>query len=252
MTFYELEKKCKQRRLKKYGLIAFLIFFVFASIGYLLFNSSFDKSSNNSNFNKEYDNNTAIGNDTEDIESLNMKKIEEKRHIKTEHNKNEYIKENTNMENKAKNITKEKNISAKKAVNSHLILTLMIPGMGNLEKKDNNKSKVKVNTNNHKINNTKSNEPIIQVESLPPYKKCIELARKYLREEKYDLALKWAKNANIQNKDLPDSWIITSEALFFSGDKEKAINILKIYLKYHQNKKVKRLLKEFEDEKNNN
>ena len=248
MTFYELEKKCKQRRLKKYGLIAFLIFFVFASIGYLLFNNSSDKSSNNS-FNREYDYNTGIGNDTEDIENLNMKKIKEKKHIKSEYNKSEYIKENINIENKIKS---QKDITSKKAENSHMVLTPIIPGMGNLEKKDNNESKVKVNTNNHKINNTKSNEPIIQVESLPSYKKCIELARKYLREEKYDLALKWAKNANIQNKDLPDSWIITSEALFFSGDKEKAINILKIYLKYHQNKKVKRLLKEFENEKDNN
>lgn len=107
-------------------------------------------------------------------------------------------------------------------------------------KKENNISKPKTNNNS-----------IIKIDTLPSYEECINLADKYLKEKKYDLALKWAKNANIQNRISPQSWIISAKALFYSGEKEKAKEILKIYLRYNKNKQIENLLKEFENEKNN-
>jgi len=202
MTFYELERRCKQRRIKKIifaVLLIVLIVLVFI-VWKLIYNSH------------------------------HLKKIS------------------------VSNNTPKKTI----------ILTPIIPDISLPEdkippKKINKPKKIikpiKKPTPPKQTKNLNKPQPksssILQVESLPPYNNCIQLANKYLNEKKYNLALKWAKNANIQNKTLPDSWIVSAKALFYSGKKERAIEILRIYLKYNKNKKVEKLLKEFENEKNN-
>jgi len=233
MTFQELEKRCKQRRLKRF----FIYFgiFVFLIVLILIF--------------------------TLNIKFLSHKeKINTISHNKISHNKIKIKKPVIKNKEKVNHIKKVNNNKVKE----NIILAPIIPdiNISNTVKtpktkpvkkiKSVKKENSKVKENNKTVkNNIQKTASLIKVESLPSYDKCINLAKKYLKDKKYNLALTWAKNANIQNKVLPDSWIITAKALFYSGKKEKAKEILRIYLNYNKNKKVEKLLKEFENEKNN-
>jgi len=276
MTFYELEKKCKQRRLKKYLYIV-LIVIIFIAIGIFLFffntktkhihlkNNSHKISKKKTNL---VENNITISktksvlivNPNKNLTS-NIKKKSIKVNIKENNKTNLVIKTNLPKKTLSKIIvvTKKDNNKSKKVEKKSsnvVILSPIIPEIAVTTKKNSNyikpinkETKVVIAPSNIKENNQNS---IVQVESLPSYSKCINIAKRYLRKKRYKLALKWAKNANIQNKDLPDSWIVTAKALFYSGNKEKAIEILKVYLSYKDNKEMKKLLRKFENEKNNN
>jgi len=256
MTFYELEKKCKQRRLKKYLYIV-LIIIILIAIGTAIFfyniktknKNHFIKTTTHKVIKKKLDlveKNTSSKSilliNTNNKPAPKIKKtVEINKTIKA-------IKEN----NKTNIIISKK---AKQTTSDSVVLTPIVPEIV-VSNNINNKKVKLVKTNPTKIITpskiNKNNNSVIQVESLPSYKKCINIAKRYLKKRDYKLALKWAKNANIQNKELPDSWIVTAKALFYSGKKEKAIEILKVYLKYKNNKEMKKLLRKFENEKNNN
>ena len=97
----------------------------------------------------------------------------------------------------------------------------------------------KVNKNNNLL--------LIKTENLPSFNTCIELSKRYFINKDYKNALKWAKLANLQNKKDPISWIIAAKSLYKLGKKEEAIKLLKIYNSYYNNKKIKKLLKEFNE-----
>ena len=225
MTFYELEKICKKRRLRKIivilTFIIILIALFFIIFQFITYNSNKKINTKPYNLNKK--------NSKKEVKRI--KKI--KKIIKIEPKEEVTLMPVLPDINFEENTSKrsEKNISKIKVVNSKKSKPLI---------KTVNQRKMEKNTTN-----------LIEVETLPSYNECIKLAKKYLKEKKFNLALKWAKNANIQNKTLPDSWIITSKALFYKGEKNKAIKILKIYLNYKKNKEMEKLLKEFENEKNN-
>ena len=90
-------------------------------------------------------------------------------------------------------------------------------------------------------------EVILQTTNLPSYKTCISIALKYLDQKDYRNALKWAKYANIQNKKDPKSWIVSAKALYFLGNKNAAIKLLKIYNSYYNNKEIQKFIKEIND-----
>jgi len=75
------------------------------------------------------------------------------------------------------------------------------------------------------------------------------MAEKYYQKGEFKEAIKWAKNANIQNKKNPLSWIITAKALYKLGKKEEAIKILKIYNTYNSSKDIEELLRKYKNEK---
>ena len=233
MTFQELEKRCKQRRLKRFfiyfGIFVFLIVLVLIFILNMKFLSHKEKI-NTISHNK-------ISHNKIKIKKPVIKNKEKVNHIKKVNN----------------NKVKENIILAPIIPDINISNTVKTPKTKPVKKiKSVKKENSKVKENNKTVkNNIQKTASLIKVESLPSYDKCINLAKKYLKDKKYNLALTWAKNANIQNKVLPDSWIITAKALFYSGKKEKAKEILRIYLNYNKNKKVEKLLKEFENEKNN-
>jgi len=255
MTFYELEKKCKQRRLRIYSIFLVGIVLLIGII-YFLFSKFLVKSDsiqshvntiankeniienyNDENIYEENDNNmiennkTAITSIKKDYSKINkIKEVKKSLIVKKENNKKE------------NNETNSLNFSRKK---DNIILSPVIPVVS--ENKKENTTIIKPKKISTFVN--KKTSSIVQVEKLPSYDKCIRRAKEYLIEGKYKLALKWAKNANIQNKDLPDSWIVSAKALFYSGNKDKAIEILKIYLKYKKNERVKKLLRKLENEK---
>jgi len=110
--------------------------------------------------------------------------------------------------------------------------------------------KIKINEVNVTINSIKKKQKkLINTSILPSYDTCIMLAKNYYKNGDYENALKWAKNANIQNKKAPMSWIIVAKSLYKMGQKDKAIKILKIYYDYTKNKKILEVIKKVKNGK---
>ncbi|NPA11537.1 MAG: hypothetical protein GXO62_04770 [Epsilonproteobacteria bacterium] len=94
-----------------------------------------------------------------------------------------------------------------------------------------------------------SKNSIFSSTPLPSYQTCINLAKKYYQKGDYQNAILWAKNANIQDKKAKESWIITAKALYKEGKKEKALKVLKIYYKFSKDKEVKDVIEEINSSK---
>ena len=214
MTFYELEKECKKRKIRFLTgvLISVFILFLIPLIYY---------------FNKP--------------QKKEVKKIE-----KTEHKKMELPKIKVE-----KNITKDKNITEKITFSKPVlkqkesfypVIELNISEIKN--KKDIKKEK---EPNENKREPVK--RKILTINNLPSYETCIKLAKKFYYTKKYESALKWAKNANLQNKNLPESWILTAKSLYKLNKKDEAIKILKIYYKYTKDKKILKLIDRIKNDK---
>ncbi|WP_024790886.1 MULTISPECIES: CDC27 family protein [unclassified Lebetimonas] len=105
---------------------------------------------------------------------------------------------------------------------------------------DEAKKKIKKEVNNTKI--IKSKKELLNISTLPSFETCITLAKNYYKNGDYENALKWAKNANLQNKNKPESWIIVAKSLYKLNQKQKAIKILKIYYDYTKNKDILNLI----------
>lgn len=199
MTFFELEKECKKRRIKKNVLFISIIIFLIAVL--ILIKLIMDKKSKNVNKNNNI------------INSEIIKKVK-----KT---------------NKNKILTPiiELNISDNK-----------------IHKKE--KKAKKINKKTKKTENNKTKKLILNTSTLPSFETCILLAEKYYNNKDYENALKWAKNANIQNKKSPKSWIIVAKSLYKLNKKDKAVKILQIYYKYTKNKDVLKLIERMENGEN--
>jgi predicted Zn-dependent protease len=202
MTFLELEKECKKRRLKKalkfFIVLAVLFLFGFLAYSYLNSHASKPKPSQ-------------------------KKEVFPKKTVK-----------------KDVNISKSKPLKAKKQKIEKLSLYL-----------DFNVTSLK-KTGKIKKENTVQKPPqkkpvLLEANVLPSYETCIKLAEKYYMQKDYENALKWAKNANLQNNKKPQSWIISAKALYKLGKKHEAVRILRIYYNYSKNKEVLKLLKEMNE-----
>jgi tetratricopeptide (TPR) repeat protein len=213
MTFLELEKECKKRRLLRIFKIIIFLLILGVVLGCFLLQKSQTTKEVFKNLKKET-----------------------------------FLKKENNITNQDKNITKSKKILKKETVKKpfkeklKLIIDLNIsnsdkkPLMPSPKKSDVKKNKVVV-----------KNETLLKTTTLPSFETCIKLSQNYYNEKNYKEALKWAKNANLQNNKNPESWIMSAKALYKLGKKEEALKILKIYYNYHKDEKVKLLLKELNE-----
>jgi tetratricopeptide (TPR) repeat protein len=90
---------------------------------------------------------------------------------------------------------------------------------------------------------------IFNTSTLPSFETCIKLAKKFYNEGDYENSLKWAKNANIQNKKDPVSWIIVAKSLYKLNKKDEAIKVLQIYYDYTKNKDILKLIERMKNGK---
>ena len=217
MTFLELEKKCKKRRLLRVIKILGFSFALLAG-GYFGYNFLFKNK------------------DTKKIDSINS--------IKEEKIKKENIPENKEITyNKEK--VKEKNVLENKEVeNSKEVPTLKLFLDFNTNDKNMDEKSIKEDKKNDNENTAKS---FIKTSPLPSFKTCIFLAKKYYKEGNYREALKWVKNANIQDNKKAISWILTAKILNKMGKKEEAIKLLKLYYNYNKNEEVKKLMEQLNE-----
>ena len=216
MTFYELEKMCKKRRIKKRIFFIFLIIVIVAG-AYLIWNFYKSHAKKNSSV-------------------AEIKKTVPKKEIKP-------LKKTENIKKTEKNKSKEKEMVLTP------VISLDFTDINTSKINSQNKTEPKKDTvpKPNKVSVKKVN--VITTEILPSYEECIYQAKDALKNKNYSLALKWAQNANTKNKIRPEAWIITAKILYKTGKKQKALNILKLYLKYNKNKKIEQFLKELENEK---
>jgi len=133
----------------------------------------------------------------------------------------------------------KKNISLQTQTKQILLLPYI--DLNITEKKVSKTKKIK------KMKKENNTSIILKTQTLPSFDTCISIARKYLESRDYKNALKWAKNANIQNRKDPLSWIISAKALYHMGKKHEAVKLLKIYNSYYNNKEIKKLIKEYNE-----
>jgi cytoskeletal protein RodZ len=206
MTFLELEKKCRQRKIKKIILYVCAVL-IFAGVLFACAVKYFVPTP-----------------EKEKIPEVKRRDVKILKPVKSVKKENNAVKE-------AKPAEKEKKIS--------LILDLNITEPASKNKKDNNSSELR--------QKPLKSTTLIQTSALPSYQTCIALSKQFFSKGKYEESLKWAKNANIQNKKAEESWIMSAKSLYALGEKKKAVDILKIYLQYHKSVKVQDLLGEFNE-----
>jgi predicted negative regulator of RcsB-dependent stress response len=214
MTFLELERRCKKRRVFKFiRYLFFVILLVVAGVTVYY-----------------YVNN-----------NLSSKNIHQSKPVKI-------IKKQTKIkeENKTKPVEKIKKPPQKPKANIPKITYELDLNVTEIKEEKVLKKTKEKNESKAKIIKPRLN---LQSTSLPSYETCISLAEKYLKEGNYADALQWAKNANLQNKSDAMSWIISAKALYLMNKKNQALKLLKIYYNYHKDERVKKLIGEFSHEK---
>jgi len=213
MTFYELEKICKRRRFIKRVVLFSIFLVIFVLISILIF-----KKINNQYLKKEV------------IKPLGKKELNKSKKIVVE------------VKEIKVNKTKKVDEPIKKVKENIKFLPQIDLNESLIEKKEVIKKEIKKSP---KKEENKTKKIILTSEVLPSFDSCILLAKKYLQNGDYKSAFTWAKNANIQNKKNPLSWIISAKALYKMGKRDEAIKLLKVYNSYYNNKEVKKLLKEW-------
>jgi tetratricopeptide (TPR) repeat protein len=236
MTFFELEKECKKRQKRLFIVIVSVVVVI---ISLLLFLIYYLVGKNNTKISKKKNTITEINKTETKINIVNSyvedKKVENNLSISSD-----------SLNNKEKNKNKVEKIEVKKENYKEFVLKPILDlNISNKEKNETSTSK-KVKKENSKIQdlktNNNTNNNIFSTTSLPSFETCVKLAKNYYKKGDYKNALKWAKNANLQNKKDKRSWIIVAKSLYKLGKKEKAINILQIYYNYTKDNEVLKII----------
>jgi tetratricopeptide (TPR) repeat protein len=67
--------------------------------------------------------------------------------------------------------------------------------------------------------------------------------KKYYENGDYDDAINWCKIGSKINNKNDDIWSYYALSLYKRGEKEKAIKVLKTYLKYRKSQKIEKIIK---------
>ena len=266
--FFELERKCKklqQKRLFKYFIIIFVFLIFIGVYFYIQYTQKTPlhtpiikkevpkiKENNITKTNKKIDNVKKIENkkiskkkkenNTSNIQKIISPKIKEKNITKTEKKI-----DNPQKPKKEKNITIQKIIKEKNITKPIIqpVLKLKID-FNNIQPLKDNKTIIQKPKPQTQIKNKTS---ILQNETIT-FNKALTLAKKYYENADYENSIKWCKLASkIDNND-ERIWKLYALNLEKTNQKEKAIKVLKTYLKYKNSLDLKYLLQRLENEKN--
>ena len=247
--FFELEKKCKKLKRKKFIKYLFLTLITLIIIGggyylFILFNTKPLQKSK-----------PIITSHKKVIEHNITKKI------KTEKNVTKILKKEQNITTKVimpKKINKKEELDVqcqiiikdkKDKITKIPILELDI-NFSNIEIIEDKKKKIKeekIVTNVLQLPKkiVEKKKSLIQDETIT-FEKAYILAKSYYDSEDYITSMKWCKIASkINNKD-ERIWELYALNLENTNQKEKAIRVLKTYLKYKNSLRLKYLLQRLE------
>ena len=244
INFYELEKRCKklqQKRLKKRILIVSLLVVVVAMISWLFINPT-NKHQEKKEVKKEH---KKVIKKAEKIEKKikkeksekvkKIKKIEKPKQVKKEENKtiNKTIKQEIPLITYTLNLNniKEVNLSTKQV----------------LKRKEDNQTVTKEEKNPIKTTDTKKEDYklLIKTKNLT-FDEALNSANLYYKNGNYKETIKWCKIASSLNNENEEVWKLYSLSLERLGNREKAIKVLKTYLKYKNSTELKLILERLE------
>ncbi len=83
---------------------------------------------------------------------------------------------------------------------------------------------------------------IAQQEKEPRYELALKIASHYYDDAKYTQASLWSKKANMLDKEADGAWIVYAKAEYARGNKDRAIDILSLYLANKNSKEAEMLL----------
>lgn len=251
--FFELEKKCKKLKRKKFIKNLFLTFITLIILGggyylFTLFNTKpLQKSKPIITLHKKV------------IEQNITKKIKIKQNITKEQNITKKIvipkkvikKEELNVTKCQIIIKKQIEKTPKKVPVPVIDIDINFSNIKNIENKTQPKQKKIVEKKEPKKEEKKvevvkeKKKSLIKDETIT-FKKAYILAKSYYDSEDYVSSMKWCKIASkINNKD-ERIWELYALNLENTNQKEKAIKVLKTYLKYKKSLRLKYLLQRLE------
>jgi len=238
INFYELEKRCKklqQKRLKKRILIVLLLVIVVGMVSWLFINQ-INKHQEKKEIKKEHKKviKTAEIKKTEKIEKIEKKIKEEK---------SEKVKKIEKIE-KPKQLKKEENKTIKQEIpiisytlnlNNIKEVNLSIKQVQVLQGKENNKT----------VTKEEKNPNSIKTKNLT-FDEALNSANLYYKNGNYKETIKWCKIASSLNNENEEVWKLYSLSLERLGNRNKAIKVLKTYLKYKNSTELKLILERLE------
>ena len=77
------------------------------------------------------------------------------------------------------------------------------------------------------------------------YDLAIKIAQAYYHKGAYTKALEWARRANKLDRQKEEAWILYAKTLYKLGKKQKAKQLLKVFLDYKDSQEAKQLLKKW-------
>ena len=179
-----------------------------------------------------------------------IEKIEKK--IKEE--KSEKVKKIKKIE-KLKQVKKEENKTINKTIKQEIPLITYTLNLDNikevnlsLKSKENNKTlteekeKNRIKTTNRKKEDYKL---LIKTKNLT-FDEALNSANLYYQNGNYKETIKWCKIASSLNNENEEVWKLYSLSLERLGNREKAIKVLKTYLKYKNSTELKLILERLE------
>ena len=242
INFYELEKRCKklqQKRLKKRILIVLLLVVVVAIISWLFINQT-TKHQEKKEVKKEHK------------KVIKTEKIEktEKTEKKIKEEKSEKVEKIKKIE-KPKQIKKEENKTINKTIKQEIPIISYTLNLNNIKEVNlSTKQLLKGKENNKKENNKtvikeEKNSNSIKTKNLT-FDEALNSANLYYQNGNYKETIKWCKIASSLNNENEEVWKLYSLSLERLGNREKAIKVLKTYLKYKNSTELKLILERLE------
>jgi len=74
------------------------------------------------------------------------------------------------------------------------------------------------------------------------YSLALKIAKHFYKQKNYKKSLKWSKKANTLNPKASEAWLIYAKSEYEQGNKVRAENILRVYIKNSGSKEAKELL----------
>jgi len=143
------------------------------------------------------------------------------------------IKDMSNIKNKdKKEITHNKKIENKSTKNK------------STKNKEKNKEKKEI-THNKKIENKQKNKILVEQKTIT-FEKALNIAKKAFHKHNYQKSMKWCKIASKLDNEKAEIWKLYALNLLKLNQKDKAIIVLKTYLKYKKSTEIENLLKRLE------
>lgn len=93
------------------------------------------------------------------------------------------------------------------------------------------------------VTQKKESKNRLTVTKRPELSVSLEKATRFYESNEYEKALKWVKEAQKEDRENEDTWILFAKILYEKGEKEKALRVVETYLRFKPTSSIKELEK---------